>query len=330
MRAARLHERGGAEQVVVEEAPLPAPGPGEVRLRVLAAALTPGELGWDETYRRPDGSPRIPTIPGHDVAGEVDALGPGAAGLAVGEAVSALVNFPLDGSAAEFVVLPAADVAAAPRSLDAVRAAAVPLSALTAWQALFDHGKLAAGRRVLVHGGAGGVGAFAVQLARWAGAHVIATTSAKNLAAVRDLGAAEVIDYAAVRFDETLRDVDLVFDTVGGETLARSFDVVRRGGAVVSIAGVPDPQRAAEAGAAGVFFIVRPSRDQLAQIAGLIDAGEVRVNVEAIYPLSEARAAFARSVGGHLAGKVVLQVGPTPPTGIEPATSRSTSGRSSD
>jgi NADPH:quinone reductase-like Zn-dependent oxidoreductase len=219
-----------------------------------------------------------------------------------------LVDFPLNGSAAEYVVMPAADVALAPKSIDAVLAAAVPLSALTAWQGLFDQGKLAAGQRVLIHGGAGGVGGFAVQMARWRGATVIATASASSVALVRELGADEVVDYAAARFEEAVRDVDVVFDTVGGETLDRSYATLRKGGRLVSIAKVPDQARAAEAGVAAVFFIVRPSREQLGEIARLIDAGRLRVNVEEVYSLAEARRAFERSLAGHLRGKVVLRV----------------------
>jgi NADPH:quinone reductase-like Zn-dependent oxidoreductase len=213
------------------------------------------------------------------------------AGLAVGDGVYGLVDFPLNGSAAEYVVMPAADVALAPKSVDAVQAAAAPLSALTAWQGLFDHGKLAAGQRVLIHGGAGGVGGFAVQMARWCGATVIATASSRSA--------------------EAVRDVDLVFDTVGGETQVRSFGTLRRGGKLVSIAKAPDQELAEEAGVTAVFFIVRPSRDQLGEIAGLIDAGRLRVNVEEVYPLEEARRAFERSLAGHLKGKVVLRVQPT-------------------
>ena len=294
---------------MVEEAPVPEPRPGEVRIRVSAAAVTPGELAWDETYRHPDGSPRLPTTPGHDVAGTLDALGPGVTDLAVGDAVYALVNFPLNGSAAEYVVVPAADVAPAPRTIDPVRAAAVPLSALTAWQGLFDHARLAPDQRVLIHGGAGGVGGYAVQLARWRGAQVVATASTQNLQTARNLGAHDVIDYTTTRFEQTLRDLDVVFDTVGGGTTARSLRVVRRGGALVSIAAQPDPAEAARAGVTAVFFIVHPSREQLREIAGLIDAGRLRVNVQETYPLSDARRAFARSMEGHLNGKVVLRVG---------------------
>ncbi|MGN6507573.1 MAG: NADP-dependent oxidoreductase [Tepidisphaeraceae bacterium] len=307
MRAARLHQRGGPEAIVVEEAPLPIPGRGEGRLRVRAAALTPGELTWDQTYLHPDGTARLPTIPGHDVAGYVECLGEGVANVTVGQFVYALVNFPLNGSVAEYVVLPAQDVAEAPKSISAEQASAVPLSALTAWQGLFDHGGLAAGQRVLIHGGSGGVGAFAVQLARWAGAHVVTTASARNVSFARDLGAVEVIDYGRTPFETAVGAVDLVFDTVGGETLARSISVLRPGGSVVSIAGMPDEQAMKAANVSGRFFIVQPSATQLRRIAKLIDAGRVRVNIEQIFGLADARAAFQRSVAGHLRGKVVIR-----------------------
>ena len=179
VRAIRLHARGGPEQLVYEDAPLPDPAAGEALLRVYAAGITPTELTWSETYQTPDGHERLPTIPGHDVSGVVEALGPGVSDVSPGDAVYGLVAFPRDGSAAEYVAVRAADLAPKPRSLDHVHAAAVPLSALTAWQALFIHAGLAAGQRVLIHSAAGGVGAFAAQLARWRGAHVSATASAR-------------------------------------------------------------------------------------------------------------------------------------------------------
>jgi NADPH:quinone reductase-like Zn-dependent oxidoreductase len=308
MKAARLHHRGGPEQIVIDDAPLPQPAPGEVRIRVHAAALTPGELSWDETYLNPDRSPRLPTIPGHDVAGTIDALAPDVTTFKLNDPVYALINFPLNGSASEFVTLPAADVAPAPRSLTPIEVAAVPLSALTAWQALFEHGKLAAGQRLLIHGGAGGVGAYAIQLAKHAGAHILATASAKNFQTLRDLGAHELVDYTTTRFEDAARDIDLVFDTVGGDLLTRSFASLRNGGTFVSIAGKPDPARAASLNVTPIFFIVHPSRPQLEQIAALLDAGKIRPHIQQIFPLDQARQAFERTLAGHLTGKIVLRI----------------------
>jgi NADPH:quinone reductase-like Zn-dependent oxidoreductase len=192
-----------------------------------------------------------------------------------------------------------------------VQAAAVPLSALTVWQAFFDHARLAPGQRVLIHGAAGGVGGFAVQIARWHGAYVIGTASAENRDFLLGLGANEVIDYQHVRFEEIVRDMDVVLDTIGGGTRERSWQLLKPGGILVSL---PEPIPESEAAAQrkrskrGVFFIVRPDREQLSQIAKLIDAGAVRPVIAQIVPLAEARKAFERGVTGHTRGKVVLAV----------------------
>ncbi len=308
MRAIRLHARGGPEQLVYEDAPLPDPAAGEALLRVYAAGITPTELTWSETYQTPDGHERLPTIPGHDVSGVVEALGPGVSDVSPGDAVYGLIAFPRDGSAAEYVAVRAADLAPKPRTLDHVHAAAVPLSALTAWQALFVHAGLAAGQRVLIHGAAGGVGAFAAQLARWRGAHVSATASARHHEFLRELGVETVIDYRTTRFEEVLRDVDVVLDTIGGDTLERSWRVLRRGGTLVSVAAPPPPEPARDAGTRGIFFIVEPSRAQLVEIARLIDAGEIRPVLDAVLPLARAREAFERGLAGHVRGKIVLRV----------------------
>jgi NADPH:quinone reductase-like Zn-dependent oxidoreductase len=299
MRAIRLRARGGPERLVYEDAPLPDPAAGEALLRVYAAGITPTELTWSETF---------PTIPGHDVSGVVEALGPGVSDVSLGEAVYGLIAFPRDGSAAEYVVVRAGDLAPKPRTLDHVHAAAVPLSALTAWQALFIHAGLTAGQRVLIHGAAGGVGAFAVQLARWRGAHVSATASARHHEFLRGLGVETVIDYRTTHFEEMLHDVDVVLDTIGGDTLERSWRVLRRGGTLVSVAAQPSPEPARDGGTRGIFFIVEPSRAQLVEIARLIDAGHVRPVLDAVLPLARAREAFERGLAGHVRGKIVLRV----------------------
>jgi NADPH:quinone reductase-like Zn-dependent oxidoreductase len=308
MKAVRLHARGGPEQLTYEDAPIPNPSGGEVRVHVYAAGITPTELTWNETYQTPDGHGRLPSIPGHDVSGVVDALGQGVTGISKGDNVYGLIDFPRDGSAAEYVVVRAADLAPKPGTLDHVRAAAVPLSALTAWQALFVHAALAAGQRVLIHGAAGGVGVFAVQLARWRGAHVIGTASARDADFLRELGVETVIDRRTARFDDILRDIDVILDTVGGETLQRSWQVLRRGGTLVSIVARPSPEQAKLTGARGVFFIVEPSRSQLLELDRLIDAAQVRPVLEAVYPLAQAREAFERGLSGHHRGRIVLRV----------------------
>src|SRR5271166_446026 len=218
-----------------EDAPKPALRSGDALVRVIATSITKTELTWDETYRDCNGRPRIPTIPGHEFAGLVDALAPEAAGVRLGDAVYALSSFCRDGSAAEFIAIRAADLAPKPHSLNFEQAAAVPLAGLTAWQALFDHAQIEKGERVLIHGAAGGVGTYAVQLANWKGAEVIATASAKDHNFLSELGASEVIDYAHEHFEEKVEDVDVVLDTVGGETQQRSWGVLRRGGILISI-----------------------------------------------------------------------------------------------
>lgn len=308
MKAVRLHARDGPERLIYEEAPKPTIGPGDALVRVHAVAITPTELSWSATYTNHDKTDRLPTVPGHEVSGVVEAVAPDVTGVALDDAVYALTDFWRNGGAAEFVAIRAADLAPKPQSLDHVHTAAVPLSALTAWQALFDHASLASGQRVLIHGAAGGVGTFAVQLARWRGAHVIGTASARNVAFLRDLGANEVIDYTTTRFEDKVRDVDVVLDAVGGETLERSWGVVKRGGVLVSVAGEVYPDNVAAHGVRGVFFIVEPSRSQLAQIAQLIDAGSIRPIVEVVLPLSRARDAYEQGLRGHSRGKLVLWV----------------------
>jgi NADPH:quinone reductase-like Zn-dependent oxidoreductase len=184
----------------------------------------------------------------------------------------------------------------------------VPLSALTAWQALFDHAKLEAGQHVLIHGAAGGVGSYAVQLARWKGAHVVATASARHSAFLQELGVEQVVDYATTRFEDVVKNVDVVFDTVGGDTPERSWRVLKPGGVLVSIVPNPSHERARAQGIRSIFFIVEPSRTQLIQIAELIDAGRVRPIVGEVVPLAKARDAFERGLAGHNRGKFVLRV----------------------
>ncbi len=308
MKAIRLHAKGGPEQLIYEEAPLPVPAEGEVRIRVHAAGITPTELAWAPTYEFPDGSVRLPSIPAHEVAGTIDLLGPGVAGLTVGEPVFGLIDFPRDGCAAEYTVVPATDIAPKPRSKDYVQAAAVPLSALTAWQALVDHAKLRPGQRVLIHGGAGGVGSFAVQIAKFIGAHVLATASKNNGPFVRKLGAEEVIDYSKNGFYETLNDLDVVLDTVGGEALARSWSMLKPAGVIVSIVSEPKPTKGNENQVRGVFFIVKPNRSQLNKIGSLLDSGHIRPVIDSVFPLAQARKAFEKGLQGHNRGKLVLHV----------------------
>lgn len=308
MRAIRLHARGGPEQLVDEDAPDPQPGPGEILVRVHAVGITADELSWPTNYTTRAGKDRLPTIPGHDVSGVVEAIGTDVAIAKVGEEVYGLTDFWRDGACAEYVVARAEDLAVKPQTLGHTRAAAVPTSALTAWQALFDHAGLRQGQRILIHGAAGSVGTLAVQLARWAGASVIGTASADNGDVLRELGAQQVIDYHAVRFEDEVRDVDVVLDTIGGDTLTRSYGVVRAGGVIVSLVAELDQQELSKRGIRGVHFVVEPNRDELIEVARLIDAGSLRPVIGTVFPLAEARQAFELSLRRHTRGKIVLSV----------------------
>jgi NADPH:quinone reductase-like Zn-dependent oxidoreductase len=300
MRAVRLPEAGGPDHLVWEQIPTPVPGPGEALVRVHAAAITRDELEWPVD--------RLPAIPSYELSGVVAELGPGVEEVAVGEAVWALTPFDRDGVAAEYAVVPSALLAPKPVTLDHLEAAAIPLPALSAWQGLFEHGRLGEGQRVLIHGAAGAVGHCAVQLALDRGAHVVATASGERVTRARELGAGEVIDDASARFEDVLAPVDLVFDTVGGDRLARSAAVLRAGGRLVSVAEEPPEDSVATPGRRGIYFVVEPSREHLIELGTLVDRGVLSSVVDRGYALEDARAAFERSLAREKRGKVVLRV----------------------
>jgi len=309
MKAIRIHGRSGPDHLVYEDAPQPQPGSGEVLVRVYASGIIANELYYDETYQTSAGVPRPLPIPGHDVAGVVEAVGSGVTTLKPGDEVYALIAFDRDGSDAEYCIALPDELAPKPHTLDYVHAAAVPLTALTAWQALFEQAHLVAGQSILIHGAAGGVGVFAVQLARWAGAHVIATASARNQDFLKQLGADETIDYTTTRFDEAVQNVDVVFDMVGGDTLKRSLQVVKSEGVIVSVVSPrPTFEEAKERAVRFLWFVVEPNREQLMQIAELIDGGYVHPVLDTVLPLSEARQAYEQGAKGHTRGKIVLRV----------------------
>jgi NADPH:quinone reductase-like Zn-dependent oxidoreductase len=308
MKAIHLHARGGPEQLFYEDAPKPQLKPGDALVHVCACAVTPTELNWTETYTTQDGASRLPSVPGHELCGIVEDVASDAGSLKIGDQVYGLCDFWRNGAAADYVAVRAANLAPKPGNLNFVQAAALPLASLTAWQALFDHGGLRPGDEILIHGATGGVGSLAVQLAHWRGAFVVATTSAQNVALAEKLGADNVIDYTSLRFEDYVHGADVVLDTVGGETLERSWNVVRPGGTVVSIVDRIAEDKPAQHGAHGEFFIVEPNRRELMEITRLVEAGKLRPIVEATFPLEEAREAFERGAGGHNRGKIVLQV----------------------
>jgi NADPH:quinone reductase-like Zn-dependent oxidoreductase len=309
MKAVRLHGRGGPDHLVYEDAPQPHAGLGEVLVRVYATGVIANELKWDATYQTKAGNPRGLPIPGRDLSGVVEEVGHSVTALVPGSEVYAMLDYCYDGAEAEYTIALPSELAPKPGTLNHVQAAAVPLSALTAWQGLFDRANLVAGQTVLIHGAAGGVGVFAVQLARWAGAQIIATASARNGDFLRELGATQVIDYTTTCFEEVVKPVDVVFDTVGGDTLQRSWQVVKPEGVLVSVVS-PRPSADVAKGhdARFAWFVVEPNREQLIQIGTLIDAGHIRPIVETVLPLSEARQAYEQGAKGHTRGKTVLRV----------------------
>ena len=305
MKAVRIHRFGDPSVLQVDEIDRARPTGDQLLIKVRAASVNPVD------YKiRQGGYPRVtedklPITLGRDVAGVVEKAG---GGFKVGDEVYAHLDW-ADGGYAEYAVVAPVGVAAKPKSLDMIQAAAVPLAATTAWQGLFQHGNLKRGQKVLIHGASGGVGGFAVQFAKAEGAFVYATASGEGVQAVRDDGADEVIDYKKQKFEDVAKDVDLVFDLIGGDTQARSFAVVKPGGALISTVQEPDKAKAAEKQLTAKRYMAEPNADHLKRIGELIDAGKVKVVVAETFPLEQAAAAHASLQNDHPRGKIVLKVG---------------------
>jgi NADPH:quinone reductase-like Zn-dependent oxidoreductase len=298
MRAVRLHGTGGADDLALDVVAIPQLDSGEALVRVRAAALTRDELEWPVD--------RLPAIPSYELSGVVVEVAADVTEVVAGDAVYALTPFDRDGAAAEYVAVPAETLGRKPNALSDVESAAIALAGLSAWQGLFDHGGLEAGDRVLILGAAGGVGQLATQLAHERGAHVIGTASGPGIQRVRELGADEAIA-ASTPFEKTLAPVDLVFDTVGGEVLSRSAAALRDGGRLVSVAEELPAHHGLEI--ATTYFVVEPSREQLEELARLADIGTLRVDIDSVFSLDAARAAFERVQARGKRGKVVLEIG---------------------
>lgn len=305
MKAVRIHEFGGREVLKYEDAPRPAAGPGELLVRVAAAGVNP----VDAIARRGGLRSSLPFTPGFDLSGTVEEVGPGVEGFAKGDAVYACLPLNRGGAYAEFAIVKAEEAAPKPQKASFSEAAAVGVTALTAWQALFDTAKLEAGQTVLIHGGSGGVGTMAIQLAKWKGARVIATASTRNLKYMKELGADETIDYTTQKFEDVVKGVDVVLDAVGGETRDRSLGVLKKGGIIITIAGPAAAEKAREMGVRSVNLLVKRNGPQMKEIGGLIDAGKLRIVVSKELPLSEAAAAHEMIETKHTRGKIVLTVG---------------------
>lgn len=308
MKAVRIHEYGGPEVLKYEDAPRPEPGPDEVLIRVHAAGVNPVDWKVRAGYAKDRLKYTMPFIPGWDVSGVVESVGSGATRLKKGDEVYSRPDISRDGSYAEYIVVKESEVALKPKSIDHVHAAAIPLAALTAWQALFDAGKLSADQTVLIHGAAGGVGSFAVQFAKLKGARVIGTASKKNHEFLRSLGADETIDYNTTKFEDVVRDVDVVLDTITGETADRSYQVIKKGGIYVSVLMPPSQEKAAAHGVRCAHTFVQPNVEQLNEIAKLVDSGKLKLTIEKVFPLAEVRAAQESNATGHTRGKIVLRV----------------------
>ncbi len=290
------------DRMSVEERSRPEPRIGDVLIQVGAASFTPTELQWPSTWVDHSGRDRQPVIPGHEVSGTVVALGYGTTGFCVGDEVFGLTDWYRDGSLAEFVAVEARNLATKPDSLSHVDAAAFPMAALTAWQALFVHADLKAGQTVVIHGAGGGVGTLAVQLAVSAGAHVIGTGRAAARDLVLKLGAEQYLDLAHDTLGE-VRGVDVVFDLVGGDVLHRSWPMLRPGGSIVSIVEAPNALRA---DVSSLLFVVEPNREQLTELTRGIDAEPLRPVVGNVGALSDAPRLWAEKIAGGIPGKVVF------------------------
>jgi NADPH:quinone reductase-like Zn-dependent oxidoreductase len=307
MKAMQVNTSDQGSRLVLVEIPKPEAGLGEILIRVHAAGVTPGELLWYPTTHAKSGSARMHAVPGHEFSGAITATGKDVEDFKVGDEVYGMNDWFADGATAEFCITQPQNIARKPKTLSHEAGASVPIGALTAWQGLIDRAKLEPHQRVLIHGGAGAVGLYAVQLAHNRGAHVITTVSGPDIDFVKQLGANEAIDYKASRFEKDIRDMDVVFDTVGGDTLERSWNVLKPDGRMITVAS--NSEGTADQRVKDAFFIVEPNQKQLVEIARQIDAGHLRAFVKDAVPLNEASAAYngaIRNEGRN--GKIVIVV----------------------
>lgn len=312
MKAIVVHEYGGPEVLKYEEVPRPEPKEDQILIRVIAAGVNPVDAmirsGMFAKYEKDV----FPIIPGADIAGVVEKVGSKITKFKLGDPVFAYVSLKGGGAYAEYALATEHDTAAKPKSLTYVEAAAVPIVALTAWQALIDTARLSAGQTVLIHGGSGGVGSFAIQIAKARGAKVIATASTANQDMLKQLGADLAIDYTKQKFEDVAKDVDVVLDSVGKDTLARSYGVVKKGGIIVSLVARPNQAELDKHGIRGAALSVEPNAGELGEIGKLIDQKKMKVIVSQTFPLSEATKAQQQVATGHTRGKIVLKIADEP------------------
>jgi NADPH:quinone reductase-like Zn-dependent oxidoreductase len=312
MKAIVVHEFGGPEVLKYENVPRPEPEDDQLLVRVIAAGVNPVDASiCSGKYAKFVGT-TLPFIPGSDIGGIVEKTAPRITKFKPGDAVFAYTDLKRGGGYAEYALATEHEAAAKPRSLRYAEAAAVPIVALTAWQALVDTAKLSASQTVLIHGGSGGVGTFAIQIAKARGAKVIATASTANQNLLKQLGADVAIDYTKQKFEDVAKDVDVVLDSVGKDTLARSYGVVKKGGTIVSIVTSPEQAELDKRGIRGESISVKPNSSELSEIGKLIDENRIKVIVSHVSPLSEAMKAQEQVATGHTRGKIVLKVADEP------------------
>ncbi len=312
MKAIVIHEYGGLEVLKSEDVPRPEPKADQILVRVIAAGVNPVDGMIRSGMFAKHEKTVFPMILGADIAGVVEKVGSNVTKFKAGDAVFAYVSLDNNGGYAQYALATEREAAPKPKSLTYVEAAAVPVVALTAWQALIDTAKLSAGQTVLIHGGSGGVGTFAIQIAKARGARVIATASTANQDLLKELGADVSIDYTKQRFEDVAKDVDVVLDSVGKDTLARSYGVVKKGGFIVSIVARLDQTELDKHGIRGATLSVAPNSDELAEIGRLIDEKKIKVIISQTFPLSEAVKAQEQVATGHTRGKIVLKVADEP------------------
>ena len=303
MKSVRIHQYGGPDVLRFEDVPRPRVGPGEVLIRVHAASVNPVDWKIRAGYLKEFMVVPMPFTPGMDASGVIDATGPNVTRFRQGDEVYGVIK----NTYAEFAIARESELVLKPSSIDHVHAAAIPVAALTAWQALFNLAGLTEGQKVLIHGAAGGVGSFAVQFAKAKGAHVSGTASRRNQSFLGELGVDKLIDYEGTRFEDVVRDVDVVLDTQGGDTQHRSWKVLKKGGMLVSVVQPPSAEEGAKHGAKSAMMIWRPKAGDLTEVTKLVGAGKVKPFVETVLQLSDARRAQALSQTGHARGKIVLR-----------------------
>jgi NADPH:quinone reductase-like Zn-dependent oxidoreductase len=312
MKAVVIHEYGGPDVLKYEDIPRPEPKDDQLLIRVIAAGVNPVDGMIRSGMFDREGSRAFPIILGGDVAGVVEKVGSKVTKLKAGDPMFAYVSLDNSGGYAQYALVPEREAAPKPKSLTYVEAAAVPIVAMTAWQALVDTAKLSAGQTVLIHGGSGGVGSFAIQIAKARGAKVIATASTANQDFLKQLGADVAIDYTKQKFEDVAKDVDVVLDSIGGDTLARSYGVVKTGGIIVSIVARLNESELEKHGIRGAALSVEPNSEELAEIGKLIDDRKIKVTVSQTFPLSEAMKAQEQVATGHTRGKIVLKIADEP------------------